>query len=88
MDKQQNAAHSPVTDSALDGFTDIKGTVPIVFPDEKSRPSLRTFDRWRKRGIVPSVKLGHMRYFNPSAVREALLARQTGGTIKSAWRNN
>ena len=79
MDKHKTTADAGGTDLDLRGFTDNKGTVLILFPDNKSRPSLRTFDRWRRRGIIPSIKLGHMRYFNPAAVKAALLARQVGG---------
>ena len=79
MDKDQNTTDAGGTNSALSGFYNNKGTVLSLFPDKKSRPSLRTFDRWRRHGIIPSIKLGHMRYFNPAAVKAALLARQVGG---------
>ncbi|MEK7781960.1 MAG: hypothetical protein AAB370_10720 [Verrucomicrobiota bacterium] len=70
-----DASAETITDELLDA----ESTLPLVFPKEKCRPSLRTFDRWRKAKIIPSIKLGSLRYFSPRAVKSALLARQVGG---------
>lgn len=55
----------------------IKPTLEIVFPDDSTRPSLRTFNEWRARGYYPSVKIGKRVFLSPEAVRRALEKRFT-----------
>lgn len=52
---------------------DTEGLIKELFPDPKMAPSRRTIDRARKQGQIPFVKLGGLIYFDPTAVREALL---------------
>lgn len=47
----------------------------IIFPEKDSRPSLKSLERYVKRRLVPSVKLGRQRFYSPPAVREALLSK-------------
>jgi hypothetical protein len=45
--------------------------IELLF-DEKSKPSLRTWNNWKARRIVPSLKIGGKVYFDPEMVRRAL----------------
>jgi hypothetical protein len=42
----------------------------IFSPD--ARPSPRTFEAWKKRKIIPYVKLGGLCYYSETAVRAAV----------------
>lgn len=46
--------------------------IAIVFPDEPSRPGLRTFREWQARGYLPVHKIGRRTFFDPEEVRAAL----------------
>jgi hypothetical protein len=47
-----------------------------VFSDE-ARPCLRTFETWRRRKVIPFVRVGRKIFFDPGAVRQALATRFT-----------
>lgn len=47
--------------------------ISILFAPDVA-PAPRTWRKWKKRRIVPYVKLGSMTYYDPEAVRAALLA--------------
>jgi hypothetical protein len=49
----------------------------ILFPDGKSRPSIRSFREWQARGYLPYLKVGRRTYFDPEQVRAALSRRFT-----------
>lgn len=55
----------------------IKTCLETVFPDEATRPGLRTFNEWKSRGYFPSVKIGKRVFLDPVAVRKALDKRFT-----------
>jgi hypothetical protein len=44
----------------------------IVFPDEATRPGVRTFNEWRAKRYYPYHKIGKMVYLDPVIVRKAL----------------
>jgi len=44
----------------------------ILFPDERSRPGLRTFRLWQANGYFPYHKIGRRTFFDPAEVRAAL----------------
>ena len=45
----------------------------ILFPDEASRPKVRTFREWQRKGHVPFHRLGGRKvFFDPAQVRRAL----------------
>jgi hypothetical protein len=46
--------------------------ISAVFPDEASRPSLRSFREWQTRGYFPFVRVGRRTFFDPEDVRSAL----------------
>jgi len=54
-----------------------------VFPDEATRPGIRTFNEWRARGYYPHVKIGKRVFLDPVAVRKALDKRFTIQAIES-----
>jgi hypothetical protein len=55
----------------------IKTTLCEVFPDEATRPSLRSFNEWKARKYFPSVKIGKRVFLDPAQVRRALEKRFT-----------
>ncbi len=67
------------TEPDSNGLVDGETLLRIVFPVEKCRPSLRTLERRAKSKVIPSVRLGRLRFYSPPAVMAALLARQVGG---------
>jgi hypothetical protein len=48
-----------------------------VWPNERSRPSLRTIREWQAKRMVPYVKCGRLVYFDPVKVRQSLAKRFT-----------
>jgi hypothetical protein len=55
----------------------IKTCLETVFPDEATRPGLRTFNEWRSRGYYPYLKVGKRVFLDPLQVRKALSKRFT-----------
>lgn len=55
----------------------IKTTMEIIFPDEKSRPSLRAFNEWKNRGYFPQLRVGRRVFLDPVQVRKSLEKRFT-----------
>jgi hypothetical protein len=53
------------------------GLLAIIWPDEKSRPSLRAFIKWRDQGLIPYIKLGRLVFYDPAEVRWALRKKCT-----------
>jgi len=49
----------------------------LVFPDPDTRPSIRAFSEWKKRGYFPSLKIGKRVFVDPVQVRLALESRFT-----------
>lgn len=47
----------------------------IVFPDEGSRPSLRSFRKWQAAGFFPVHRIVRRTFFDPDEVRAALSRR-------------
>lgn len=46
--------------------------IATLFPDEASRPGLRTFREWQSRGYLPVHRIGRRTFFDPVEVRAAL----------------
>lgn len=46
--------------------------IKIVFPDEESRPAIRTFRAWQANRYFPFHKIGRRTFFDPEQVRAAL----------------
>ena len=55
----------------------MKTGLELVFPDPNTRPSIRSFNEWKKKGYFPSVKIGKRVFVDPAQVRLALDARFT-----------
>lgn len=49
--------------------------IELLFEPE-CRPSIRSIRNWSGSGIIPHVRVGHLIYFDPVAVKAAL-AKQT-----------
>lgn len=60
-------------------------TIAVTF-SEKARPSVRTWETWRKRRVIPYVMVGRKIFYDAAEVRLALAkkftvrARQDGDT--------
>jgi hypothetical protein len=61
----------------------IKTCLTTVFPDEATRPGIRTFNEWKNRGYFPSVKIGKRVFLDPVIVRRALDKRFTIQAIEA-----
>lgn len=55
----------------------ISTCLSLVFPDEATRPSLRTFNEWRARGYYPYLKIGKRVFLDADAVRKSLSKKFT-----------
>ena len=65
------------TVNELPGLVDIHGLIKAIWGDTRIAPCTRTIDRLRERGKIPYVKLGHLIYFSPPAVVEAITRQHT-----------
>ena len=54
------------------GLHGIDATIERVFPDPAGRPSKRTFEAWKRAGIIPYVKINRKVFYDPSEIRRAL----------------
>lgn len=46
--------------------------IALIF-DEKSRPASRTWRKWKARKLIPFLKIGKLSFYDPAAVRAALV---------------
>lgn len=51
---------------------DAKGCLQRIFPEERSRPSLRWFKGLQHAGLIPYRKIGRRVFFDVAEVRHAL----------------
>lgn len=65
-DKQQSDAALP------EGLVGINGLAKALWPDESERPALRTLRKWTARKVIPSLKIGSLRFYEPARVKAAL----------------
>lgn len=59
-------------DGAPSGLVGAEACLEIVWPDERSRPCLRTFRRLQRQRLIPVYYLGRRTYFDPAQVRAAI----------------
>lgn len=69
-----NTNNTPQQEPTLVGM---KTCLNLVFNDEATRPSPRTFAGWKAKGYFPTVKIGRRVFCDPVAVRQAIEARFT-----------
>ncbi len=50
----------------------IEACIAEVFPDQDSRPGLRTFREWQARGFIPFRKINQRVFYDPREVRHAI----------------
>jgi hypothetical protein len=62
-------------------LVDAQGCIEEIWPDERSRPSLRWFKGLQLAGLIPYRKIGRRVFFDPAEVRRALdkRCRKTAG---------
>jgi hypothetical protein len=82
--KQQSAKapQGKTLDAPVFGLVRGPRLLEIIFPEKGSRPSLRSLERYVRRRIVPSVKLGRQRFYSPEHVQDALLHQSLRGGSK------
>jgi len=56
--------------------------LPIIWPNEKSRPSLRWLRTQQDNRAIPYVKMGRLVFFDPEQVRAAIADKHTIKTKK------
>jgi len=54
------------------GLVGAETCLHVVFPDESTRPCLRTFRSWQRLRIIPFRKISRRTFFDPVEVRRAL----------------
>jgi hypothetical protein len=60
------------TEPASIGFVNAQGCLEKIFPDKRSRPSLRWFRALQAAGKIPYRKIRRRVWFDPDEVRRAL----------------
>ena len=75
-----NAVHVGDMQSTLSSIktrqlVDATGLLHTLFPDPKSRPSLRWLRSQQKARSIPFVKFGRLVFFDPSEVEKAIERR-------------
>jgi hypothetical protein len=53
-------------------YVDAQGCLEALFPDPRSRPSLRWFKQLQHEGVIPFRKIRRRSFFDVSEVRRAL----------------
>lgn len=57
----------------MGGFVRGPKLLEILFPERTSGLSLKSLQRYTRRRLIPSIKIGRNRLYSPGQVREALL---------------
>ena len=68
---------STVTEKNEPQLVGPKTCLEMIFPDEETRPALRTFLEWKAKKFFPQVKIGKRVFLDPVQVRKALDTRFT-----------
>jgi hypothetical protein len=55
-----------------EGLLEAEELLKVIWPNPKCRPSLRWLRQLQKDRKVPYIKIGHLVFFNPAKVREAI----------------
>ncbi len=69
MDMNETLA-GPV--SQCDKLVGEETCIALIF-DAKSRPAPRTWRKWKARKLIPFLRIGKMSFYDPAAVRAALI---------------
>jgi hypothetical protein len=62
----------PIKEQERIDYVDAKGCLEELFPDVRSRPSLRWFKHLQYDGVIPYRKIGRRVFFDVAEVRRAL----------------
>lgn len=63
--------------SAPEGLLTAEELLKAIWPNQKSRPSLRTLREWQAKKLVPYIKCGRLVYFDPVKVRQSIAKKFT-----------
>jgi hypothetical protein len=63
---------TPVKEQERLDYVDAEGCLKELFPDPRSRPSLRWFKYLQYDGLIPYRKIGRRVFFDVAEVRRAL----------------
>ncbi|HOX56695.1 MAG TPA: hypothetical protein P5205_07560 [Candidatus Paceibacterota bacterium] len=64
-------------------LVDTAGLIHDLWQDAETAPSERFITRLREEGKIPYVKLGHLIYFDPEAVRKVIMESFKGQPKRS-----
>jgi hypothetical protein len=54
------------------GLVDARKCLELLFPDERSRPTLRTFLEWKAQGLFPFRRIGRRIFYDVREVRTVI----------------
>lgn len=66
------SCEGPIAMSNSRTLVGVQRCLELLFPDEASRPGIRTFREWQSRGYLPYHKIGRRTFFDVDEVRAAL----------------
>ena len=71
--------NTPQTDNANNepALYGMKTALRMIFPDEGTAPSIRTFNEWKSRGYFSTIKIGRRVFVNVDQARRSLEKRFT-----------
>ena len=68
---------NPHTTPTPEGLLTAEELLKAIWPNERSRPSLRTIREWQAKRMLPYVKCGRLVFFDPAKVRQSIAKRFT-----------
>jgi hypothetical protein len=67
----------PTITSTPEGLLTAEELLKAIWPNPKSRPSLRWLREQQSRRTLPMVKIGRLVFFDPAKVRQSIAKRFT-----------
>jgi hypothetical protein len=67
----------PEAQSLSDDFVNASRLLELVFPQEESRPCMRTLKYWQSRKMIPFTRIGKRSFYQPARVKAALVKKFT-----------
>jgi hypothetical protein len=74
---KENPFEKPENLSANPGLVDADELLKVIWPSDKSRPSLRWLRQMQASRRIPYIRLGRRIFFDPTAVRRVIEQRHT-----------
>ena len=67
----------PEAQSLSDDFVNASRLLELVFPQEESRPCMRTLKYWQSRKMIPFTRIGKRSFYQAAKVKAALVKKFT-----------